>query len=119
MHTLLDDGPASVVLQVEQVAHVHGHHNPTGVEVWALQVTHGHEALLPLRVLLIVDREECDRHGGGGSNVALTQGGEGNMCHLLDGIICLATDNGSYPWCHGVEGYVYLNLTPIQAMGLK
>jgi hypothetical protein len=76
VHTLLDDYHVSVVLQVEQVPHVLSHCSPTGAEVWALEVGHGREALLPLRILLIVDREERDRHDGGGSEAALTQGAE-------------------------------------------
>jgi hypothetical protein len=69
---LLDDGPTDVVLQVEQLTHVLGHLCPTGTEVQAHNVAHGLEVLLPLELLLIVDREESDRHVGGGNEAALT-----------------------------------------------
>jgi hypothetical protein len=45
---LLDDGPAGVVLQVEQVPHVLGHLCPINAETWALKVTHGLEVQLPV-----------------------------------------------------------------------
>jgi hypothetical protein len=41
------------------------------------------------------------------------------VCHLLDGVIHLAANDGSLPWCRGVEGYLHQDLTHIQAMGLK
>jgi hypothetical protein len=97
MHTVLDDGPTGVVLQVEQVPHVLGHHSHTGVEMRTLNIRHSLKALLPHKVLLITDREERDRHLGGGGEAALTQGGDGDVCHLLDGIIKLAADDGSHP----------------------
>jgi hypothetical protein len=61
------------MLQDEQVPRVLGHHCPTGVKVWALEVGHGLEALLPHMVLLIMDREERERHVGGGGEAVLTQ----------------------------------------------
>jgi hypothetical protein len=92
------------VLQVEQVTHVLGHHCPSGAEVWALEVGHSLEVLLPHGVLLILDWEECDRHLGGGGEAALTQIRESHVCHLLDGVVNLIADDGSYPWCHGSKG---------------
>jgi hypothetical protein len=41
------------------------------------------------------------------------------MRHLLDGIINIASNDGSCPSFHGVDGYLHLNLTIILAMGLK
>jgi hypothetical protein len=76
MTTLLDDGPANVVLQVEQVPRVLVHLCRTGAEVWAGEVTHGLMALLPLRLILIPNREERDRRVSGGGEAALTQGSE-------------------------------------------
>jgi hypothetical protein len=73
MHTLLDDGPAGVVLQVEQVPHVLGHHSHTGVDVRALEVGHGLRVLLPHGVLLILDLEEQNWHVDSGGEAALTQ----------------------------------------------
>jgi hypothetical protein len=69
---LLDDGLSSAVLQVQQVLHVPGHLSHTGVEVRALRVGHGHKALLPHGVLLIMNQEERGRHLSGGGEAALT-----------------------------------------------
>jgi hypothetical protein len=73
MHTLLDDDPAVVVLQVEQVPHALGHLSRTSAEVQAGAVTHGLEVLLPLGLILIPDREECNQRVGGGSEATLEQ----------------------------------------------
>jgi hypothetical protein len=72
MRTLLDDGPAGVVLEVEQVPGVLGHLCPTGAETWALKVAHDLEALLPLGILRVVDRNKHDRHVDGGGEAAVT-----------------------------------------------
>jgi hypothetical protein len=39
--------------------------------------------------------------------------------HLLDGVIHIAHDDGSSPWCHGAKGYLHPDLTNVRAMGLK
>jgi hypothetical protein len=122
MQTLLDDGPGGVVLQVEQVLHVLGHLSHTSVEVGggvALGVGHGHEALLPLGVLLIMIREECGRHLGGGGKAVLRQGDEGDECRLLDGVVELTANDGPHPWAHGVEGYHQVDLPYVQTTGRR
>jgi hypothetical protein len=60
-----------------------------------------------------MDREEHNRHGGGGNEAALTQGGESDVRHLLNGIIMLAADDGSLPRRCGVEVYLYLDLIDV------
>jgi hypothetical protein len=107
------------VLEVEQVPHVLGHLCPTGTETWALEVAHGLEALLPLGILLVVDRNKRGRHVDGGGEAVLTQRSEDHVCHLLDGVVNLSTGDDSRSRHHGVEGYLHPNLTHIQAMGLK
>jgi hypothetical protein len=102
------------VLQIEEVPQVFGHRSPISAEVWALNVAHGRETLLPLRVFLIVDREEHDRHGS-----ALTQGSESYVRHLLNDIINLSPDDGPDPRCRGVKWYLHPDLTNIKAMSLK
>jgi hypothetical protein len=87
--------------------------------VWAPEVRHGLEALLPHEVLLITDRKGHDSHLSGSGKAVLTHGGESNVCHLLDSIIKLVAEDGSRPQCHGVKGYNHLDLTSIQVMGLK
>jgi hypothetical protein len=89
MHTLLNDSPTSVVVQIEieQVFHVLGHRCPSGVKAWALEVRHGLEELLPHGVLQIVDHKEQNQHLGGGGEVAFAQQRESCMRHLLDGVI--------------------------------
>jgi hypothetical protein len=39
--------------------------------------------------------------------------------HLLDGVVNLTSDDGTYPQCGGVDRYFHPNLRTIQAMGLK
>jgi hypothetical protein len=112
--TLLDDGPGSVVLQVEQVQHVLSHLSHTSVEVGALRVRHGHNVLLPRGVLLITNRKEHGRYLG---EAALTQGGEGDECHLLDSAVELTAYDGPHPWDHWVERYHQADLPHNQAMG--
>jgi hypothetical protein len=58
--TLLHACPGGVVLKVEQVLCVPGQQCHPGVEVRALEVRHGLEALLPCGVLLILNRKKCD-----------------------------------------------------------
>jgi hypothetical protein len=118
-HTLLDDGLAGVVLQVEQVPRILGLHCPSGTEVWALEVGHGLEVLLPHRVLLIVNQEESDHHVGGGGEAALTQRSESHVRHLLDDGVKLVADNGSRPRHRGVKGYLHPDIAHVQAMGLR
>jgi hypothetical protein len=59
--TLLHACPGSVVLEVEQVLRVPSQRSHLGMEVRALEVIHGRKALLPYGVLLIPNREKCDR----------------------------------------------------------
>jgi hypothetical protein len=83
----------------------------------ALRVGHGHKALLPLRVLLIMNWEEHIRHLDSGGEAALTQGGEGDECRLLDGVVELAADDDPHPQVHGVEWYHQADLPYVQTMG--
>jgi hypothetical protein len=87
------------------------------MEVGALEVGHDLMALLLYGVLLITKREERDMHLYGSGEVALTQGGEGDECRLLNGVIELAADDGPYPRLHGVEGYHQTDIIHIRAMG--
>jgi hypothetical protein len=115
-HTLLDNDAARVVLQVEQVLCVLGHLRPSSIELWACEVASGLKTLAPLRLLLDVDRKEHDRHVG---EASLAQGSECHVRHLLDGVINLTPNDGSYPQCCGVDGYLHPDPTIVQAMGLK
>jgi hypothetical protein len=72
-----------------------------------------------LGFLLIVNREECDHHVGGGSKAALAHGGESHVRDLLDSVVDLALNDGSGPRYHGIKGYLNPNLTTVHAMGLK
>jgi hypothetical protein len=119
MHTQLDDDPTGVVLQVEQVPRILGQKSGTSTEVWAGEVTHGLVALVPLRFILILNWEECNQCVGGGGEAALKQESESHVCHLLDGVIHLIANDGSPPCCRGVKGYIHLDLTHLQAVGMK
>jgi hypothetical protein len=70
------------VLQVEHVLRVLSQHSHVDVEVRALGVGHVLEALLPYSIPLITDRKVRNWHHSGVDEAALTQGGEGNLCHL-------------------------------------
>jgi hypothetical protein len=113
MHMLLHDGLDDVVLQVEQVLRILGHRSHTEAEVGALEVGHSLKAPLSHGVLLIANQEKHDRHHGGSGEASLTQGGECDMCHLLDGSVGLAVDDGSHPWRRRVEGYCHTDFTHI------
>jgi hypothetical protein len=84
---LLDDGPGSGVLQVERVLSILSHCSQACMEVRTLRVGYGLNALLPHGVPLIVNRKESDWHRGGVSKATSTQGREGDLCRLLDGVI--------------------------------
>jgi hypothetical protein len=91
--------------------------NHAGIEVRALWVGHGLKTLLPHRILLVMNWKERDWHRGGVGEAALTQGGECDLCRLLDGLIQLDLDDGSQPQLRWVEGYHHVDLALIPAMG--
>jgi hypothetical protein len=118
MHTMLHASPSGVVLEVEQVLHVPSQRSHPDMEVRALEVGLGLKALLPYRVLLIPNREKCDRQCCCSGEAVLAQGGEGNVRHHLDAGVGLAADDGPRLRLRGVKEYRHTNLAPIQAMGL-
>jgi hypothetical protein len=111
------DGPASAGLQIKHVLRVPDQRSHASVEVRALGVGHDIKTLLPHRILLVTDRKERDWHHGGVGEAALTQGGECDLCHLLDGLIQLDPNDGCYPWLRRVEGYHHVDLALVLAMG--
>jgi hypothetical protein len=114
---LLHDGPASASLQVKHVLCIPGQRSHTGVEVGPLGVGHGLKARLPHRILLVTDQKERDWHHGGVGEAVLTQGGECDLCRLLDSLIQLDPDDGCHPWFHQVKGYQHADLALVLAMG--
>jgi hypothetical protein len=64
------------------------------VEVRALEVKYGLKALLPYGVLLILNREKCDRQYCCSGKAVLAQGGEGDVRHHLNAGVGLAADDG-------------------------
>jgi hypothetical protein len=116
VQTLLGDGPGGVGLQVEHVLRVLSQCSHAGVEVRALGVEHGLKTLLPHGILLVTNREEHDWHRNGVGEVALTQGGECDLCRLLDGLIHVDADDGCHPRLHRVEGYCHADLTLVLTM---
>jgi hypothetical protein len=86
--------------------------------VWALEVGQSLEALHPHGVLLIVDREERNRHVCDHGEAALTQRRENYVRHLLDGVVKLTSDDDSCPWHRGVKGYLHPDLAHVQAMDI-
>jgi hypothetical protein len=94
MHRLLHDGPGGVVLEVKQVLHVPSQRSHPHVEVRALKIGHGLKALLPYGVLLILNREKCDRQCRCSCEAVLTQGGEGDVHHHVNTSVVLAIDDG-------------------------
>jgi hypothetical protein len=111
------DGPASDGLQVKYVLRVPGQRSHASMEVRALEVGHSLKTLLPHMILLVTDGKERDWHRGGVDEAALTQGGECDLCHLLDGLIQLDPDDGCHPWLRRVEGYHHVDLAFVLVMG--
>jgi hypothetical protein len=111
------DGPARAGLQVKHVLRIPGQHSHAGVEVGPLGVGYGLKALLPYRIFLVTDRKERDWHRSGVGEMVLTQGGECDLCRLLDGLIQLDPNDSCHPQLHQVEGYHHANLALVLAMG--
>jgi hypothetical protein len=102
--TLLDDGIGCVPLQVEHVLRILGHRSHADVEVRTLWVDHVLKTPPPHGLLLLEDREHRDQHRGGVIEAALTQGGEGDVCCLLDHVVQLDADDNQTPWVSRAEG---------------
>jgi hypothetical protein len=85
--TLLDDDLDGVPLQVVHVLRVLGHRSHAGMEVRTLWVCHVLKTLPSHGLLLLTDQKQRDRHRGGVVEAALTQGGDGDMCCLLNRLI--------------------------------
>jgi hypothetical protein len=117
VQTLPNDGPASAGLQVKHVLRIPGQRSHASMEVRALGVGHDLKMLLPHRILFVTDRKERDWHRSGVGEAAHTQGGECDLCRLLDGLIQLDTDDGCHPRLRRVEGYHDVDLTLVLAMG--
>jgi hypothetical protein len=66
---------------------------------------------------LVADWKERDWHRGGVGEAGLTQGGECDLCRLLDGLIQLDPDDSCHPQLHRVEGYHHVDLTLVLTMG--
>jgi hypothetical protein len=82
-----------------------------------LGVGHNLKALLPHGILLVTDQKARDWHCGGVGEAALTQGGECDLCRLLDGLIQLDPNDSCHPWLHRVEGYHHIDLALVLTMG--
>jgi hypothetical protein len=59
---------------------------------------------MPLGLLLVTDRKQCDWCAIRVSEASLAQGGECHMRHLLDGVVQVTSNDGSGPQCHGSTG---------------
>jgi hypothetical protein len=84
-----------------------------------LRVGHSLKALLPYRILLVTDQKERDWHRGSVDEAVLTQGGECDLCRLLDGLIQLDPNDGFHPRLRRVEGYYHADLALVLTMGHK
>jgi hypothetical protein len=82
------------VLEVEHVLRIPSQQSHPSVEVRALEVRHGLEALLPSRVVLLLNREKRDRQYYSSGEVVLVQGGESDVRHHLNAGVGLAADDG-------------------------
>jgi hypothetical protein len=111
------DGPVGAGLQVKHVLHVPCQCSHASVEVGPLGDGHSLKALLPHGILLVADRKERDWHRGGVGEAGLTQGGECDLCRLLDGLIQLDPNDSCHPRLHRVEGYHHVDLALVLAMG--
>jgi hypothetical protein len=95
----------------------HDRHTLFALEERPLRVGHGLKALLPHRILLVTDWKERDWHRGGVGEAGLTQGGECDLCRLLNGLIQLDPDDSCHRQLRQVEGYHHVNLALVLAMG--
>jgi hypothetical protein len=102
--TLLDDGATGVVLEVEQVLCVLGQLSPPGIELHAGEVTSCLQVLTPLGLLLVPNQEQRDRRVGQVGEVSLKHGDERHVCHVVNDVIQVASNDGSGPWCLGSMG---------------
>jgi hypothetical protein len=64
------------------------------MEVRALEVGHGLKALLLYGILLILNRDKCDKQCRCSCKAVLAQGGEGDVCHHLNTDVRLIADDG-------------------------
>jgi hypothetical protein len=116
MHTLLPGCPGGIMLGVEQVLRVLGQRSHPAVEMRALEVGHGLKMLLPYGVLLIPNREKCDRQCCSSGEAILAQGGESHVRHQLNAGVGLTADDGPRPRLRGVKGYHHVDLALVHAM---
>jgi hypothetical protein len=116
-HTLLHDSPSGVILQVEQVLCILGHHSHASTTVRALKARYGLKVLLPHCIFLIPNREMSDRHHGDSGEVTLSRWGECDVGRLLNGGGRLTADDGPCPRILLVEGYRHTGLTYVPAIG--
>jgi hypothetical protein len=114
--TLLPSYPRCVVLEVEEVLHVHGQRSHSSVEVRALEVEHSLKMLLPYGVLLILNQEKRDRQCCSSGEAVLTQGGESDVRQKLNAGVRFTADDGPRPRLCGVEGYRHADLALAHAM---
>jgi hypothetical protein len=82
-----------------------------------LGVGHDLKAPLPHRILLVADRKERDWHRSSVGEAGLTQGGECDLCRLLDGLIQLDPDYSCHPRLYQVEGYHHVDLALVLVIG--
>jgi hypothetical protein len=115
--TLLHACPGGVVLEVEQVLRILGQRSHPDVEVRALEVGHGLKTLLTYGVLLILNREKCNRQCCSSGEVVLAQGDESDVRHQLNTRIRIAADDGPQPQLHGVKGYHHGDLALVHTVG--
>jgi hypothetical protein len=78
---------------------------------------HGLKTLLPYGVLLILNREKCNRQCCSSGEVVLAQGGESHVRHQLNAGVGLTVDDGPRPRFCGVEGCHHADLTLVHAVG--
>jgi hypothetical protein len=81
--------PGGVVLEVEQVLPIPGQRSHHDMKVRALEVGHSLKVLLPYGVLLILNQEKRDRQCCSGGDAVLAQGGERDVCYLLNASVGL------------------------------
>jgi hypothetical protein len=117
VQTLPHDSPTSAGLQVKHGLRILSQRNHASVEVRTLWVGHGLKTLLPHRILLVTDQKERDWHHDGVGEASLTQGGECDLCRLLDGLIQLNPNDGCHPRLRQVEWYHHVDLALVLAMG--
>jgi hypothetical protein len=76
---------------------------PPGVEQLPGDYANSLKVLLPLWLVLVPDRRQCDGQARHGWKALLAQSGECQVCHPLHSLVQVTLNDRPSPWC-GMTG---------------